>query len=94
MSNKVLKLSQKLSIKLKRNLRWKLYFSTSAKETLNLAKHILEEACNSSDSCTVQLFYTCRNIFEMYAGLVPEHHRIFLETVPHQVGEKLMYNIN
>ncbi|KAK9303924.1 hypothetical protein QLX08_004517 [Tetragonisca angustula] len=64
----------------------KCQISTSAKETLNLARHILEEACNSSDSCTVQLFYTCRNIFEMYAGLVPEHHRILLETVPHQVA--------
>ncbi|KOX68210.1 Centromere/kinetochore protein zw10 like protein [Melipona quadrifasciata] len=64
----------------------KCQISTSAKETLNLARHILEEACNSWDSCTVQLFYTCRNIFEMYAGLVPEHHRILLETVPHQVA--------
>ncbi|KOC70027.1 Centromere/kinetochore protein zw10 like protein [Habropoda laboriosa] len=64
----------------------KCQISKSAKETLNLARNILDEACNSSDSCAVQLFYTCRNVFEMYAGLVPEHHRKFLETIPQQVA--------
>ncbi|KAK2577429.1 hypothetical protein KPH14_003536 [Odynerus spinipes] len=60
--------------------------SKNAKETLDLAKSILDEACDSSDACAVKLFYTCRNVFEMYAGLVPEHHRKFLETIPQQVA--------
>ncbi|OAD61567.1 Centromere/kinetochore protein zw10 like protein [Eufriesea mexicana] len=64
----------------------KCQISKSAKETLDLVKNILDEACNSSDSCAIQLFYTCRNIFEMYAGLVPEHHQKFLETIPQQVA--------
>lgn len=47
----------------------------------------MDEACDSSDASAVRLFYTCRNVFEMYAGLVPEHHKKFLETIPQQVGK-------
>ncbi|XP_053979432.1 centromere/kinetochore protein zw10 homolog [Hylaeus volcanicus] len=59
--------------------------SKSAKETVDLARSILDEACET-DACAIRLFYTCRNIFEMYSGLVPEHHRKFLETIPQQVA--------
>lgn len=65
-------------------------FSKSVKEVLDLAKEILDEACQSSDSCAVRLFYTSRNIFEMYAVLVPEHHKKFLETIPQQVGKNTL----
>ena len=61
--------------------------SKSAQEILKLVREILDEACTSSDECAVRLFYTSRNIFEMYAGLVPEHHKKFLETIPQQVGK-------
>ncbi|XP_018058497.1 PREDICTED: centromere/kinetochore protein zw10 homolog [Atta colombica] len=64
----------------------KCQISKSAQETLELAKMILDEACDSSDACAVRLFYTCRNVFEMYAGLVPEHHKKFLNTIPQQVA--------
>ncbi|PBC33069.1 Centromere/kinetochore protein zw10 [Apis cerana cerana] len=64
----------------------KCQISKNAKEILDLARNILDEACCSSDTCAIQLFYTCRNFFEMYAGLVPEHHRKFLETIPQQVA--------
>ncbi|XP_034173768.2 zeste-white 10 kinetochore protein isoform X1 [Osmia lignaria lignaria] len=64
----------------------KCQISKNTKEILDLARNILDEACYCSDSCAVRLFYTCRNIFEMYAGLVPEHHRKFLETIPQQVA--------
>lgn len=65
-----------------------MHFSKSVQEILELTRRILDEACNSSDACAVRLFYTCRNIFEMYVGLVPEHHKKFLETIPQQVGKK------
>nr|XP_011698225.1 PREDICTED: centromere/kinetochore protein zw10 homolog [Wasmannia auropunctata]XP_011698226.1 PREDICTED: centromere/kinetochore protein zw10 homolog [Wasmannia auropunctata] len=64
----------------------KCQISKSAQETLELARTILDEACDSSDACAIRLFYTCRNVFEMYAGLVPEHHKKFLETIPQQVA--------
>lgn len=64
----------------------KCQISKNAKEILDLARNILDEACCSSDTCAIQLFCTCRNFFEMYAGLVPEHHRKFLETIPQQVA--------
>ncbi|KAL6268596.1 hypothetical protein P5V15_001728 [Pogonomyrmex californicus] len=64
----------------------KCQISKNAQETLELARTILDEACDSSDACAVRLFYTCRNVFEMYAGLVPEHHKKFLETIPQQVA--------
>ncbi|XP_012142032.1 zeste-white 10 kinetochore protein [Megachile rotundata] len=64
----------------------KCQISKNTKEILDLARNILDEACFSSDSCAVRLFYTCRNIFEMYTGIVPEHHRKFLETIPQQVA--------
>ncbi|XP_076174713.1 zeste-white 10 kinetochore protein isoform X2 [Ptiloglossa arizonensis] len=63
----------------------KCQISKSAQETLNLARSILDEAC-TTDSCAIRLFYTCRNVFEMYSGLVPEHHHKFLETIPQQVA--------
>ncbi|XP_070166434.1 centromere/kinetochore protein zw10 homolog isoform X2 [Polyergus mexicanus] len=64
----------------------KCQISKSAQEILELTRTILDEACNTSDACASRLFYTCRNIFEMYVGLVPEHHKKFLETIPQQVG--------
>jgi len=64
-----------------------MHFSKNAQETLELARTILDEACDSSDACAIRLFYTCRNVFEMYTGLVPEHHKKFLETIPQQVGK-------
>ncbi|KAL0113921.1 hypothetical protein PUN28_011331 [Cardiocondyla obscurior] len=64
----------------------KCQISKNAQETLELARTILDEACDSSDACAIRLFYTCRNVFEMYAGLVPEHHKKFLETIPQQVA--------
>ncbi|KAM0735806.1 Centromere/kinetochore protein zw10-like protein [Formica fusca] len=64
----------------------KCQISKSAQEILELTRTILDEACNSSDACASRLFYTCRNIFEMYVGLVPEHHKKFLETIPQQVA--------
>lgn len=62
------------------------YISKSTKEILDLSKSIFEEALSSNDLCAVKLYYTSRNIFEMYIGVVPEYHKKFLETIPQQVG--------
>ncbi|EZA57238.1 Centromere/kinetochore protein zw10-like protein [Ooceraea biroi] len=90
LTNKVFENDHKLNIEKKLNdMTFQLprcQISKSAQETLELARTILDEARDSSDACAVRLFYTCRNVFEMYAGLVPEHHRKFLETIPQQVA--------
>ncbi|XP_050455461.1 centromere/kinetochore protein zw10 homolog isoform X2 [Cataglyphis hispanica] len=65
----------------------KCQISKSAQDILELTRTVLDEACNSSEPCASRLFYTCRNIFEMYVGLVPEHHKKFLETIPQQVDK-------
>jgi hypothetical protein len=48
---------------------------------------VLDEAVQSTDFCSVRLFCTARNIFELYGAVVPTHHKMFLETIPQQVGE-------
>ncbi|XP_058801395.1 centromere/kinetochore protein zw10 homolog isoform X2 [Phymastichus coffea] len=60
--------------------------SKSAREILQLVEDILQEASNISSRYVLRLFYTTRNIFEMYAALIPEIHKSFLETIPQQVA--------
>ncbi|XP_015119152.1 centromere/kinetochore protein zw10 homolog [Diachasma alloeum] len=60
--------------------------SKSAREILELVRSILDEVTRSPEACSVRLYYTSRNIFEMYAGAVPEYHKKFLETIPQQVA--------
>ncbi|XP_012276555.1 centromere/kinetochore protein zw10 homolog [Orussus abietinus] len=62
------------------------HISKSAKELLDLTKDILDEACRSKDDSAQRLFYTSRNVFEMYAILVPQYHKKFLDTIPQQVA--------
>jgi hypothetical protein len=52
-----------------------------------LVYEVLDEAVQSTDFCSVRLFCTARNIFELYSAVVPTHHKEFLETIPQQVGE-------
>lgn len=47
---------------------------------------MMDELVKSQDLCAVRLFYTVRNIFEMYSAVVPLHHKKFLETLPQQVA--------
>uniref|UniRef100_A0A0C9R4G9 Zw10_0 protein n=1 Tax=Fopius arisanus TaxID=64838 RepID=A0A0C9R4G9_9HYME len=60
--------------------------SKSARQILQLVRSILDELTRSPEACSVRLYYMSRNIFEMYAGAVPEYHKKFLETVPQQVA--------
>lgn len=64
--------------------------SKSAREILQLVENILDEVTLSPESCAPKLFYTSRNIFEEYIWIVPEYHKNFLETIPQQVGKKLI----
>lgn len=52
-----------------------------------LVYEVLEEAVRSTDFCSIRLFCTARNIFELYGAVVPAHHKNLLETIPQQVGE-------
>jgi hypothetical protein len=54
-----------------------------------LVYEVLDEAVRSTDFCSVRLFCTARNIFELYSAVVPTYHKKFLETIPQQVGELL-----
>lgn len=71
-----------------------MYFfvhSKSTKEILELIEEILDETSRNSDDCAVRLSYTTRDIIEMYIGLVPLHHKQFLNTIPQQVGEQSLW---
>lgn len=87
MSNKVLSISIKRTNYLNTVAVIVIFFSKSTQEILRLVEDILEEACHSSDQYVLRLFYTSRNVMEMYAALIPEIHRSFLETIPQQVGK-------
>lgn len=62
-------------------------FSKATHELLMLVCEVLEEAVQSTDFCSIRLFCTARNIFELYGAVVPTHHQKLLETIPQQVGE-------
>ncbi|XP_014677255.1 PREDICTED: centromere/kinetochore protein zw10 homolog [Priapulus caudatus] len=56
--------------------------SKSVCELMTMANDVLREATRSSPQCAIQLFYSVRNMFEMYASVVPIHHRDNLVEVP------------
>jgi hypothetical protein len=62
-------------------------FSKATHELLMLVYEVLEEAVQSTDFCSIRLFCTARNIFELYGAVVTTHHQKLLETIPQQVGE-------
>lgn len=60
--------------------------SKSTRDVLKIVFDILEEATQRTDFCAVRLFYTARNVFELYRAVVPTYHVKFLETIPQQVA--------
>ncbi|XP_069704525.1 centromere/kinetochore protein zw10 homolog [Periplaneta americana] len=64
----------------------KCQISKSTHELMTLVYNVLGEATRSTDFCSVRLFCTARNIFELYSAVVPTHHKRFLETIPQQVA--------
>jgi centromere/kinetochore protein ZW10 len=64
----------------------KCQISKATHELLMLVCEVLEEAVQSTDFCSIRLFCTARNIFELYGAVVPTHHQKLLETIPQQVA--------
>ena len=53
-------------------------------------EHTGDGTCDESSrghQMSVQLFYTARHMFEMYASLVPTYHRQLITTLPQLAGK-------
>ncbi|XP_038075243.1 centromere/kinetochore protein zw10 homolog isoform X2 [Patiria miniata] len=49
---------------------------------VNLAYQTLQEAGSNTPQCAIQLFYTVRNMFEIFCDVVPTYHRDSLQKLP------------
>lgn len=56
--------------------------SESTEKLMNLAYKTLIEATQSTPQCAIQLFYSVRNMFELYCNVVPTYHQKHLSTLP------------
>ncbi|XP_074628136.1 centromere/kinetochore protein zw10 homolog [Acropora palmata] len=56
--------------------------SESTEKLMTLAYKTLFEAVQSTPTCAIQLFYTVRNMFELYCNVVPTYHKQRLATLP------------
>ncbi|XP_015193095.1 centromere/kinetochore protein zw10 homolog [Lepisosteus oculatus] len=56
--------------------------SESVQKLIELAYHTLSEASNSTKQCAIQLFYTVRNIFQLFYDVVPTYHKENLQKLP------------
>lgn len=57
--------------------------SESVQQLMELAINTLREAVGSSPSCATQLFFTVRNIFQLFYDVVPTYHKENLLKFPH-----------
>ncbi len=57
--------------------------SRSVKEYVDLLYETLNECCvSSSQSVAVQLFYTTRNMVDLFCAVLPSHHKAMINEVP------------
>ncbi|XP_071789941.1 centromere/kinetochore protein zw10 homolog [Asterias amurensis] len=56
--------------------------SESTECLVNLAYQTLQEASSNTPQCAIQLFYTVRNMFEVFCDVVPTYHRENLQKLP------------
>ncbi|CAH3198135.1 unnamed protein product, partial [Porites evermanni] len=56
--------------------------SESTQKLMDLAYETLIEATQSTPQCGILLFYTVRNMFELYCNVVPTYHEKRLSTLP------------
>ncbi|KAJ0061891.1 hypothetical protein NL108_013754, partial [Boleophthalmus pectinirostris] len=64
--------------------------SKSVQQLMELALHTLSEAVGSSTQCALQLFFTVRNIFQLFYDVVPTYHKENLLKFPHLAA--IQYN--
>lgn len=57
--------------------------SESVQQLMDLALNTLCEAVGSSTQCALQLFFTVRNIFQLFYDVVPTYHKENLLKFPH-----------
>ncbi|XP_029304904.1 LOW QUALITY PROTEIN: centromere/kinetochore protein zw10 homolog [Cottoperca gobio] len=57
--------------------------SESVQQLMELALHTLCEAVGSSTHCALQLFFTVRNVFQLFYDVVPTYHKENLLKFPH-----------
>ncbi|KAJ3589263.1 hypothetical protein NHX12_010109 [Muraenolepis orangiensis] len=57
--------------------------SESVQQLMELALSTLREAVGSSTQCAMQLFFTVRNIFQLFYDVVPTYHKENLLKFPH-----------
>lgn len=57
--------------------------SESVQQLMELVLATLSEAVESSTQCALQLFFTVRNIFQLYYDVVPTYHKENLLKFPH-----------
>ena len=62
--------------------------SLCVQELLDLAYSTLSEAASSSPQCAVQMFYTVRNVFELFCSVVPTYHAHSLANFPQFTGNR------
>ncbi|NXT22138.1 ZW10 protein, partial [Syrrhaptes paradoxus] len=56
--------------------------SSSVEKLVELAYQTLLEATASTDQCCIQLFYSVRNIFQLFYDVVPTYHKENLQKLP------------
>ncbi|NXS52354.1 ZW10 protein, partial [Brachypteracias leptosomus] len=56
--------------------------SSSVEKLMELAYQTLLEATDSTDQCCIQLFYSVRNIFQLFYDVVPTYHKENLQKFP------------
>ncbi|CAN9501180.1 unnamed protein product [Ophioblennius macclurei] len=59
------------------------HISESVEQLMALALDTLREAIGSSTQCALQLFFTVRNIFQLFCDVVPTYHKENLLKFPH-----------
>ncbi|XP_006825102.1 centromere/kinetochore protein zw10 homolog [Saccoglossus kowalevskii] len=60
----------------------KCQISQSVHQLMNVAYETLQEAVTSTTQCAIQLFYTVRNMFELFCDVVPTYHKQSLQELP------------
>uniref|UniRef100_T1JGN2 Uncharacterized protein n=1 Tax=Strigamia maritima TaxID=126957 RepID=T1JGN2_STRMM len=66
--------------------------SASVKQLMDFAYEVLNEASESSAMCAIRLFYTVRNIFELFCAIVPIFHKQNITMLPQVTVSALHHN--